>query len=128
MSAILDKFLSTITTALKSIRPPFPIIPPILRLCDINKRPGLSAISLGTSIIARLPEIGIPNGPNADGSENLINKYTMLIAEELVREIKENGFTDVAMAPGSIQCVLDTGTAKIPIQNETTLQVRGGIG
>lgn len=102
MGNLLKQLLTTITNVIKLARPPHPEIPAPLLLCDVNNRPGLSAISLGTAIISRLPEIGIPNGVNADGSENLINKYTMLIAEELVNEIKKNGLAMNVIPAGSL--------------------------
>lgn len=103
MSTILGTMLTSMVNIIKEARPPFPAIPAMLLLCDIKNRSGLSAICLGAGIIARLPEIGIPNGVNADGSENLINKYTLLVAEELIKELKTNGLTLSVSEPGSIK-------------------------
>lgn len=128
----LSTLIKTITKVISGVRKPFPEVPSVLLLCDVKNRSGLSAISLGTAIISRLPEIGIPNGVNADGSENLINKYTMLIAEELIKEIKNNGISMSVIEPGSLQI---TGTAMSsagPIEfvgTNTSIptNVRGGL-
>lgn len=129
--SILSNLLSSITNTIKSARPPFPEVPAVLMLCDIKNRSGLSAISLGTAIISRLPEIGIPNGVNADGSENLINKFCMIVSEEVVNEIKRNGISINVTAPGEIQV---TGTISPSPNgmvfvgtNSNMVKTRGGL-
>lgn len=132
MANILKNLLNTITTVIKGVRPPFPKIPAPLLLCEAQSKSGLSAISLGTAIISRLPEIGIPNGVNADGSDNLVNKFVMLISEELINEIKRNGLSMSVIPPNSLQL---TGTAMssagpIVVQVNGPLipqEIRGGI-
>ena len=104
---MLNKVVTQIASAIKVLRPPYPEIPPLLLLCDIKLRPGLSALSIATSVISRLPEIGIPNGVNTDGSENIINKFVMLLSEEIVKEIKKNGIAMLVLGPNSINI---TGT------------------
>lgn len=108
--AWIDKIASTINGALKALRPPVISIPPILLLCEILDRPGLSAITLTSSIIARLPEAGIPTGVNPDGSENMINQYTRIVCEEIIKEFQQHAVVNGAVPPGSIN-VVGTGTA-----------------
>lgn len=103
MSTLLNSLISEVSLKLNGIRKAFPEIPALLLICDIKNRSGLSAISLGMGIISRLTEIGIPNGVNADGSPNLINKYTMLIAEEVVKEVKAHGLSLTVIEPGKIK-------------------------
>lgn len=106
----IDKISTAINTALSTLRPPVIPIPPILLLCEIIDRPGLSAISLTSNIIARLPEIGIPTGVNPDGSANMICQYTRIVAEEVIKEIQTNGVVDCAVPPNSLN-IVGTGTA-----------------
>lgn len=106
----ITKLASTINTAMSVLRPPAIPIPPILLLCEIMDRPGLSAISLTSAIISRFPEIGIPTGVNPDGTPNIINQYTRLICEELIKEIQTNGVVNCALQPGSIN-IEGTGIA-----------------
>lgn len=100
--AWIDKIANSINTAISSLRPPATPIPPILLLCEIIDRPGLSAISLTSAIISRFPEIGIPTGVNEDGTENLVNKYTKVFAEEIIKEFQNHGLINCAIQPGSI--------------------------
>lgn len=106
----IDKIATAVNGALSTLRPPVTPIPPILLLCEIIDRPGLSAITLTSSIIARLPEAGIPTGPNPDGSANMICQYTRILAEEIIKEFQNNGVIDCAIQPGTIN-VTGTGTA-----------------
>lgn len=105
-----EKLATTIKGALSSLRPPVTPIPPILLLCEILDRPGLSAISLTSSIISRLPEAGIPTGVNPDGSANIINQYTRIVVEETIKEFQQHGVINCAIQPGSIN-ITGTGTA-----------------
>lgn len=106
----INKIAAAVNGTLNSLRPPVVSIPPILLLCEILNRPGLSAISLTSAIIARLPEIGIPTGVNVDGSANMICQYTRIVAEETIKELQNNGVIDCAIQPGTIN-VTGTGTA-----------------
>jgi hypothetical protein len=106
----IEKIAESINAALKTLRPPITPIPPVLLLCEIMDRPGLSATSLTSSIIARLPEIGIPTGVNPDGSANKICQYTRIVAEELINELHNNGVVDCVIQPGTIN-VSGTGIA-----------------
>lgn len=106
----IDKIATTVNSALSTLRPPVIPIPPILLLGEILDRPGLSAIILTSSIISRLPEAGIPTGVNPDGSENMINQYTRIVCEEIIKEFQNHGVINGAIAPGSIN-IAGTGTA-----------------
>ena len=104
----IDKIATTVNSALSALRPPVIPIPPILLLCEILDRPGLSAISLTSAIISRLPEAGIPTGVNPDGSANMVTQFVKVFSEELVKEIKNNAVVNCAMPPGALNI---TGTA-----------------
>lgn len=106
----IDKIATAVNGALGVLRPPLIPIPPILLLCEIMDRPGLSAISLTSAIIARLPEAGIPTGVNPDGSANMINQYTRIVCEEVIKEFQNNAVISGAIAPGTIN-VVGTGVA-----------------
>lgn len=110
MSGWIDKIANTVNTALSALRPPVIPIPPILLLSEIMDRPGLSAISLTSAIIARLPEAGIPTGVNPDGSANMISQYTRIVVEEIIKEFQNHAVINAAIQPGSIN-ITGTGTA-----------------
>ena len=86
----INNIMNMVSTAFNTVRKPAQSIPPILLLCEINNRSGLSAISLTSNIIARLPEIGFNTGVNPDGSANMVNQYTKIICEELIKEIQNH--------------------------------------
>ena len=89
----------------KFTRPALQTIPPILLLCEVKTRPGLSAIALTSAIIRRLPEAGIETGVNVDGSPNKINQFVRIISEELIKELKDNALISCALEPGTINSV-----------------------
>lgn len=91
-----------IEKAFASVRPALPSIPPLLLLCELSQRPGLSAIALTSAIIKRLPEAGIETGVNPDGSPNKINQFVRIISEEIIKEFKDNASVDCALSPGTI--------------------------
>lgn len=98
----INNIMNMVSTAFNAVRKPAQSIPPVLLLCEINNRSGLSAISLTSNIIARLPEIGFNTGVNPDGSANMMNQYTKIICEELIKEIQNHALVDCAVNSGQI--------------------------
>lgn len=98
------------------IRVPFPEVPPILLLCEIGRRPGLSAIALASAVISRLGEIGFDTGVNRDGSPNEVNGFVRIFSEELVKEIKNNASVSCAVDVGDISITGTGGNAGGPVQ------------
>ena len=86
----INKIANGIEKAFSTVRAPLQIIPPILLICEVYQRPGLSAIALTSSNIKRLSEAGIETGVNNDGSPNKINQFVRILIEEIVQEIKDN--------------------------------------
>jgi hypothetical protein len=94
-----------IEKAFSGIRPALKMIPPLLLICELYRRPGLSAIALTSAIIRRLPEAGIETGVNADGSPNKINGFVRIISEEIVKEFKDNARVTSVIEPGIIMSI-----------------------
>lgn len=110
----------TVNAAFSVVRPALPAIPPILLLCEILNRPGLSAIALATAVIQRLPEAGIPTGTNPDGSPSKVDQFVRIFSEEIVKEIKNNMKVTVAGAPGTMMTVV-TGQCPVgPVTGTST--------
>ena len=120
-----------IDNAFKAVRPALKSIPPLLLLCEVFQRPGLSAIALASAIIRRLPEAGIETGVNPDGSPNKTNKFVRVLCEELVKEIKDNAKVTCVVAPASITSVGTGANAGGPIvvtsYNTTPVNINGII-
>ena len=104
-----------IENAFKAVRPPLQSIPPLLLLCEVFQRPGLSAIALTSAIIKRLPEAGIETGVNADGSPNKINQFVRVLCEEVIKEIKDNAKVSCVLQPGTINSIGTGANAGGPV-------------
>ena len=119
-----------IENAFKAVRPALKSIPPLLLLCEVFQRPGLSAIALTSAIIRRLPEAGIETGVNPCGSPNVNNKFIRIICEEVIKEIKDNAKATCAIAPESINSVGTGANAGGPIvitSHNTIPSITSGI-
>ena len=111
----ISKIADNISNAFDKVRPALQTIPPILLLCEVFQRPGLSAISLTSAIIRRLPEAGIETGVNADGSANKVNQFIRVMCEELVTEIKDNAKVTCVIGPSTINSVGTGANAGGPV-------------
>lgn len=100
-------------------------------LCEIMNRPGLSAISLTSAIIARLPEAGIYTGTGKDGKENMVNQFVKIVSEELIKEIHDNAVVQGAIEMGQITITGEGGNAGGPVvitgRNINTPEINGLI-
>lgn len=113
--AWIDSISKMIDKVFSVVRPALPFIPPILLLCEIKNRPGLSAIALASAIIQRLPEAGINTGENPDGTPNMFNQMWRIASEEIVKEIKNNLRVSTVIEPGSIISQGTGGNAGGPV-------------
>ena len=104
-----------IENAFKAVRPALKSIPPLLLLCEVFQRPGLSAIATTGNIIKRMPEAGIETGVNPCGSPNVNNKFIRIICEEVIKEIKDNAKVTCVIAPTSINSIGTGANADGPV-------------
>lgn len=111
----INKIADGIEKAFSVVRPALQVIPPILLICEIYQRPGLSAIALASSIIKRLPEAGIETGVNNDGSPNKINQFVRVLSEQIIQEIKDNARVTCVVEPGTINSIGTGGNAGGPV-------------
>ncbi len=112
----IEQIADGIKSVMKKVRVPFPEVPPILLLCEIGRRPGLSAIALSSAVISRLGEIGFDTGVNRDGSPNVVNGFVRILSEEIVNEIKNNASVSCAIDVGDIPITGTGGNAGGPVQ------------
>ena len=104
-----------IENAFNAVRPALKSIPPLLLLCEVVQRPGLSAIATIGSIIKRMPEAGIETGVNPCGAPNVNNKLIRIVCEEVIKEIKDNAKVTCVIAPKSITSIGIGSNASGPI-------------
>lgn len=103
-------------------------IPPQLILLGSNNKKGLSANELATEIISELPNIGIPIGNLPDGSDNVFEKFVVLMCEKIITHFINNAkITTVVNAgvPVTTTGVSATGTV---ISQGNTVNIGLGKG
>lgn len=127
----INTIANNIEKVFSSVRPALQTIPPILLICEIYQRPGLSAIALASAIIRRLPEAGIETGVNNDGSPNKNNQFVRILCEEIVKEIKDNARVTCVIEPGTINSLGTGANAGGPVVvnsiNTTPINILGII-
>ena len=120
----------TISKAIGSARKPLPSIPPILLLCEIMNRPGLSAIALTSKVISKLETKDFDTGVGACGMENMNSKFIKIMAEETIKHIKEYGVANNVVEPFGLSFQATGGNAGGPVQvvlSNPSLAEFGGI-
>lgn len=101
MSNILS-IINKINQVIDKVRVPAIKIPAILLLCSAFRRPGLSAMVIAARAIKRQSEFGAPTGALPDGSANKMNGLIYVLADEVVREIRQNSVTEGVVLPGGM--------------------------
>lgn len=101
MSAI-TKIADSVNSLIEKVRTPIIPIPPILLLCSVFQRPGLSPMIMAANIIKRQSEFGAPTGTAPDGSANKMNMLISIICEEVVKEFRKHCVVESVAAPGTI--------------------------
>lgn len=80
-------------------------MPAILLLCAAVSRPGLSPLRSLSNVCKMFEEMGIPTGPNPDGSPNLIVAASHAILREVYRAMAEDAVAQGGVAPGEMMIV-----------------------
>ena len=111
----INKIAQGIEKAFSTVRKPLGLLPPLLLICEVKNRPGLSAIMATSSIIRRLPEAQIETGANECGSPNMNNQFVRIICEELIKEIKDNARVTCVIEPTKINSIGSGGNAGGPV-------------
>lgn len=101
----ITRIADGIQTAFSTVRKPLAMLPPLLLLCEVFHRPGLSAIMSTSSIIKRMPEAQIETGVNECGMPNKNNKFIRIVCEELIKEIKDNARVTCVIEPSKLNSV-----------------------
>lgn len=121
LSVGIDKLAELISKTIKNARGPASSLPPFLTTIETMFRPGMSAISLTSSIVSRLGEAGVNTGTLPDGSEPQITKVERLRAEEYVKGLQLDGV---------VSCEIPTGTnigqaGQIPVTTIMPVTLKG---
>lgn len=111
----IANIVNKISDTLESTRLPVQVLPPLLLKCTSLTRPGLSAYKIATEVIQNNEKLGIPTGPNPDGSENLINAFAYNIIKTFVNALKNDAAISVATPLGSLLIQATGGNAGGPV-------------
>lgn len=98
----IDNISTTIKNAFSSFRNPATVLPAILMICSLAKRPGLSTLLSAANVITNQSKFGAPTGKLPDGTENMMNGLIAVIIDEVFRAIREDANIQIALAPGDI--------------------------
>jgi hypothetical protein len=117
----ISQICKSIKDYFNNAREPVQQLPRILLACSLKKRPGLSTVVSVANIIKDLNMMGIPTGPNPDGSPNLTVAVTFGVVKEMFRALKLDAVVQVTTGCASlnIQAGPYMGT-NISCGNETT--------
>jgi len=117
----ISQICKSIKDYFNTAREPVQQLPRILLACSLKKRPGLSTVVSVSNIIKDLNMMGIPTGPNPDGSPNLTVAVTFGIVKEVFRALKLDAVVQVTTGCASlnIQAGPYMGT-NVSCGNETT--------
>ena len=113
----IEEITDGINGVFATARPPMQKVPAVPLQAEANQRPGLSSTVLASKIISRLPDIGIPTGPNPDGSRNVINDFVRIMCEEIVDAIKNDSLVLATIPMGSIRITATGGNVGGPVES-----------
>lgn len=112
----LDSVIKSLKNMFETnLRKPANLIPTIILICGLARRPGLSCILSTGNIIQDISKKGIPTDDLPDGNPNLMNQLISAVVCETYRAIKEDANVQVAFAPGSINVMATGGNAGGPV-------------
>ena len=113
----ISEITDNLTDVLSNARQPFQKVPALPLQAEANQRKGLSSTDIASRIIERLPDAGIPTGPNPDGSRNTINDFVKIISEEFVNAIKRDSLVLLTIPSGSIKITATGGNVGGPVES-----------
>lgn len=111
----LESIVNKINEKLDIVETPANILPPFLLKCVSVTRPGLSPYKIASKIIENNKILGIPTGPNPDGSENKINQYTYNVVKCICDAIQNDASVQVSIPMNSIMIQATGGNAGGPV-------------
>lgn len=111
----LDKTCKWLDNLFNKMKTPAMVLPKYLLLCSAMQRPGESCMDVCANIIKDLDKMGIPTGPNPDGTPNLIVATACSIAKNLIHSRKFDGVTHSIIPKGALQIIATGGNAGGPV-------------
>ena len=97
-------------------------LPALLLYCTSLKRTGASPMEMTSDAIQEYAKLGIPVGPNADGTPNLHNAETFVMFNTICKHFGLNGVSQGTIPAGGITVVGTGGNAGGPVTVTCTNQ------
>lgn len=112
--------IESVTNAIRTLftstlQKPARLVPAIIMLCSLMKRPGLSTIISMGNIAKNLANSGIPTEPLPDGSQNLMLKFANAVTKEIFRALKEDANIQIALPIGGLNIQVTGANAGGPM-------------
>ena len=125
----ITQIVQSCKNVFSGLRTPANIIPTIIMLCAMVRRPGLSCIVSTSNIIQDIAKRGCPTEPLPDGSKNLMNELIASIVCETYRALKEDANIQVGFAPGAFSITATGGNGGGPVTVQgTNITPGAGVG
>jgi hypothetical protein len=115
LTMTISNMVNSLTDSLNSVRLPAQTLPALLLKCISLKRPGLSAYKISAEIIQNNQKLGIPTGPNPDGSDNLINAFVYNIVKTNVDALHNDASVQSSMAMNTLSIEAIGGNSGGPV-------------
>lgn len=97
-------------------------LPALLVYCTSLKRSGASPMEMTSDALQEFAKMGLPIGPNSDGSQNLHNLETYVIFNTICKHFGLNGVSQGTIPAGGITVVGTGGNAGGPVTVTCTNQ------
>lgn len=97
-------------------------LPALLLYCTSLKRTGASPMEMTSDALQEYQKLGIPIGPNSDGSQNLHNLETYIIFNTICKNFGLNGVGQGTIPAGGITVIGTGGNAGGPVTVTSTNQ------
>lgn len=113
----ITEITDNLTDVLNNARQTFQKVPALPLQAEAEQRKGISATDIASRIIDRLPDAGIPTGPNPDGSRNVVNDFVKIICEEFVNAIKRDSLVLLTIPSGALKITATGGNVGGPVES-----------
>lgn len=112
--------IESITNSIKNLlnstlRTPAKIIPGIILICSLARRPGLSCLISFGNVVQDISKQGLFTDKLPSGASNKMNAFAKAIICEVFRSLKEDANIQVALPIGSISFVGTGANAGGPV-------------
>ena len=111
----ISNVVDFLSNKLNNTEIPASTLSPVLLKASSFCRPGLSAYKIAARIIENNKLLGIPTGPNPDGSENMINLYTYNVVKCICDALQNEAAVHISIPMETLMIQATGGNAGGPV-------------